>query len=255
MKPTINFLRAYLKARPIFLSVLRSKEAALYQQHVPLGHRVLDVGCGDGFFARVTFGKANIDMGLDMENSRIGEAVASGAYKKIVSYDGKIFPFQNQMFRTIVINSVLEHVEDLTSLLRESHRVMARGGTCYVTVMAAPWETHLFGAKLFGDMYRRWMKKKQVHVNLFTYAEWEKSFLRAGFRIQSVTPYLSPRAAMWLDILHYLSIPSLISYSMNRRWVWWPSFTRYYPVKLLARLMDEPVGLQDAGALFFVLRR
>lgn len=250
---TTDFLKKYSQERPLFLSVLRAKEAAQYQQFLPLKHPVLDVGCGDGFFASVTFGSKKIDIGLDMESSRIIEA--NGVYKKTVTFNGYTMPFRNKQFRTIVVNSVLEHVDDLPRVLSQMRRVLATNGVCYATVMAAPWEMHLFGAKIFGDWYRRWMKKRQVHVNLLTHAEWRRAFTKAGFRVQSVTPYLSPRAAMWLDIQHYLSVPSLISYAINGQWVWWPRFTRLYPLHFFADCMDESVPLEDAGALFFVLKR
>ncbi len=255
MNLTEQFLRHYVRVRPLFLSTLRAKEAALYQSHVPLPRPVLDVGCGDGEFARITFGKKKIDVGLDMEGSRIGEAIDKEAYRRTVTYDGRRIPFRNRFFRTVVINSVLEHVEHICEVISEMHRVLASGGICYATVMAAPWQDHLFGAKIFGDWYRRWMKKKQVHINLLTVGEWKKEFSRAGFTIVSVTPYGSPKAAMWLDILHYVSFPSLVCYILWKRWVVWPSLTAWYPVSWLAQLMDEPVSPEEASALFFVLKR
>lgn len=248
-------MATYLVSRPIFLSVLRGKEASLYQRYLPLKHRVLDVGCGDGFFARVTFGQRNIDVGIDMEESRIDEAKISSAYKTLVPYDGYRIPFLSRSFTTVVVNSVLEHTDDVSRVVDEMHRVLVPGGTCYATVMAAPWEEHLFGAKLFGNAYRRWMKKKQVHINLFTHDQWGAVFRKAGFRIQSMTPYISPRAAMWLDILHYISIPSLLTYAINRRWVWWPKGTQWYPTVFFTNLMEESVAPRDAGALFFFLKK
>lgn len=249
----IDFLRIYLRKRPIFLSVLRAKEAALYQPFLPLATPALDVGCGDGFFASVAFGKKKIDVGLDMIRSRMDEA--SGLYKQLVVYDGHTFPFRNRTFQTVIINSVLEHVDNLTRMLSETRRVMRSGGVCYTTVMASPWERHLFGAKLFGDRYRNFMKKKQAHVNLLTREEWKNAFTKAGFRIHSFTPYVSPRAVMWLDFLHYVSLPSLLMYMINRRWVWWPKLTTYYPFRFFAHVMDESVSMDEAAALFFVLKR
>lgn len=255
MRTIHHFLKLYLAARPIFLSVLRGKEAALYQSHLPMRRKVLDVGCGDGFFAGVTFGQKNIDVGIDMEESRIDEAKQSGAYTRLVSYDGYHIPFTDRSFQTVVVNSVLEHTDDVGRVVREMYRVLAKGGTCYATVMASPWEEHLFGAKIFGNTYRRWMKKKQVHIHLFTHTKWSALFRSAGFQVASMTPYMSPRAAAWLDILHYVSIPSLLCYAINRRWVWWKGITRWYPMRFFADLMEEPVTPDNAGALFFVLRR
>jgi SAM-dependent methyltransferase len=190
-----------------------------------------------------------------MAESRIGEAAKNEAYIRTVIYDGLSIPFRNRFFRTVVVNSVLEHVGNVRAVISEIHRVLNSGGTCYATVMAAPWEEYLFGAKLFGDWYRRWMKKKQVHINLFTLAEWKKEFSRAGFTIVSVTPYCGPRASLWLDILHYVSLPNLLTYTLWKRWVIWPSLTQWYPASQLAALMDEAVDPKDASALFFVLKR
>ncbi len=255
MTDTQSYLRLYARERPFFLSVLRAKEASLYQQFLPLRHPILDVGCGDGFFARVTFGKRKIDVGLDMGDSRISQAKKSDAYKSVVTYDGYTIPFPNRSFQTVVINSVLEHVDDLPRIIDEAHRVLVPGGTCLTTVMAAPWEQYLFGTKVLGDWYRRWMRKKQVHVNLLSSAEWSAAFRRSGFRVATVLPYLSANAGALLDVLHYVSLPNLLSYAAVKKWVVFPQITHWYPHRFLSSFMDESVPLADAGALFYVLKR
>ncbi len=255
MNNTKDYIRIYARARPLFLSVLRGKEVALYQRLLPLKHPVLDVGCGDGFFARTTFGKGRIDVGLDMEGSRISESRTSGAYKKIVTYDGYTIPFPDRSFQTVVINSVLEHVDDVPRVMSEIRRVLRPGGMCVATVMAAPWERYLFGTKLFGDGYRRWMKRKQVHKQLLSASEWVAAWKKAGLKPITTIPYLSRRAGTLLDILHYVSLPSLLTYKVWKTWVLWQSGVDLYPLSSLATLMDEEVSLEDAGALFFVLKR
>lgn len=255
MQNTKDYIRIYAKGRPIFLSVLRGKEVALYQQFSPLKHPVLDVGCGDGFFAQTTFGKGTIDVGLDMGDSRIGEANVSGAYKKLVTYDGYTIPFPDESFQTVVINSVLEHVDDVSRVMSEVRRVLRPGGVCITTVMAAPWERYLFGTKLFGDGYRRWMKRKQVHKNLLSAAAWQATWKKAKLTPITTIPYLSRRAGNLLDILHYVSVPSLLSYMLFKTWVLWPHIVSWYPLRYFARCMDEPVSVTEAGALFFVLKR
>jgi ubiquinone/menaquinone biosynthesis C-methylase UbiE len=255
MSITENYIRAYLSSRPLFLSVLRGFEAGLYQSHKPFKKPILDIGCGDGFFASVTFGKGSIDVGVDMEESRIGEARETGVYKKLVTYDGLTLPFADKSFKTIVINSVLEHVSALPKVLSESRRVLAPGGTCMTTVMALPWEKHLFGAKIIGKRYADWMRKKQVHTNLLSIQEWKRAFKKAGFTIDIAYPYMSPTAASWLDIFHYLSVPNLISYTLTKRWVLFPLTAASYPTAWLASLMEESVDDNNAGAVFFVLKR
>lgn len=255
MKTTVDYLPLYAARRPLFLSVLRAKEAALYQPYLPLKRPVLDVGCGDGFFARTAFGKNKIDIGLDMQESRIEEARSSGAYRSIVTYDGYTIPLKNRSVGTVVVNSVLEHVENLPQMLSEIRRVLVPGGVCYATVMAAPWEQNLLGAVFFGDMYRRWMREKQVHRNLLDYQGWRHAFVRAKLTVQEVDAYVSKRGARMLDFLHYVSLPSLMSYTINRKWVWWPRLTRFYPMRFLASVMEDEVSREHAGALCWKLVR
>jgi len=255
MKKIKKYLKIYLRERPLFLAVLRAKEAALYQSYVPLKRPILDVGCGDGFFARVAFGKKKIGVGLDTEGSRITQARASGVYKRVMTYDGYTFPFRNRSFATVVVNSVLEHVDDLPRMLGEIRRVMRPGGKCLVTVMAQPWEQNLFGAIFLGDLYRRMMKKKQVHNNLLSHDGWRRAFVRAKFKPMAVVPYLSARAIWWLDVLHYVSLPSLVSYAFTKKWVLWPQLTDRYPSLWLAYLTEDKVSADYSGALFWELKR
>lgn len=246
-----SFLKEYLKERPLFLSLIRAKEADLYQKYLPFKHPVLDVGCGDGFFAKVTFGK--LDVGLDLDDSRIKEARRLGIYKKFVTYDGKHIPFPDKSFSTVVSNCVLEHVEDLSSLLTEIHRVLKPGGLFLTTVMAKPWEDYLFGTKLFGGWYKKWIRKKQVHRNLLSKSAWDTMFGRRGFRIIEAKGYLSPTACALIDVCHYISLPSLISYVLFRKWVIFPKLTSMYPIKWFTSILSEDVEASKSGAVFYVL--
>jgi len=262
-----DFLKAYLRERPLFLSLIRAKEAELYQKYLPLKRPVLDVGCGDGYFANVTFAKSIkyqiskiknkgkiIDVGLDVRDSRVKEARRLGVYKKIVIYDGKAMPFPNNYFSTIISNSVLEHVEDLDTVLKEIYRVLKKDGVFITTVMAKPWEDNLLGAKILGSFYKKWMRKKQVHINLLTKKEWDERLKKAGFKIQETIGYLTPRACQLIEICHYLSTPSLISYKLTKKWVWWPGLTKIYPLRYFTKVLSEKIPAERVGALFYVLQ-
>ena len=252
------FLKEYLKQRPLFLSLIRAKEAELYQKYQPLKHTILDVGCGDGYFAKVTFAKSIqltegiIDVGLDLKASRIKEARKLGVYKKLVTYDGRYIPFPKNSFQTVVSNCVLEHVEDLPALLGEVFRVLKPSGLFLTTVMARPWEDYLFGAKIFGHLYKDYMRKKQIHRNLYTKKEWDEVFKKVRFKIKEIKGYLSPQTCQLIDICHYISLPSLISYKLTGKWVLLPSI---YPVQLLSKVLSQKVNQDHSGAIFYALKK
>ncbi len=260
MKNIEYFFKEYFKNRPLFLSLIRAKEAFLYQKYLPFKSPILDIGCGDGFFAKTVLGqqwsKGIIAVGLDIADSRIEEARGLGMYKKLVIYDGLKMPFANRSFNTVVSNCVLEHIPDLDGTLKEIYRVLKPGGLFITTVMAKPWEENLFGSMILGKWYKDWMRKKQVHLNLFTRQSWDQAFRRAGFRISSTVGYLSPSACKLIDLCHYLSLPSLITYKISGKWVLWPKISeKIYPIDYLVKIINEKVNTDKSGAIFYVLNK
>ena len=264
-----GYLKQYLRNRPLFLSVLRAKEAYLYQDYQTFEGPVLDFGCGDGFFAKIAFSRKSkiqnpkskikeniIDVGLDIKESRIKEASEQGIYKKIVMYDGNIIPFKDNYFGTVVSNSVLEHVEGLGMALREIIRVLKPKGRLLTTVMAKPWEEYLWGAKIGGKYYKDYMRKKQVHINLLSKRHWDGQFKKAGFKIVKTIGHLDGFSSGLIDFLHYVSLPSLITYKLFGKWVIYPQIADIiYPRKILMRLTRNNISPDLSGALFYELTK
>src|SRR3989338_4913310 len=234
-----NYLREYLRNRPLFLSVLRAKEAYIYRNYLPFKKPVLDYGCGDGFFAKVAFG-GKIEVGLDIRESRIRETKENGIYEKVIVYDGKVIPFKKNYFKTVVSNSVLEHVGDLDKALTEINRVLKLNGKFLATVMTKKWEDYLWGAKILGGIYKTYMRKKQVHVNLLTKRQWDEKFRVAGFKIKKNVGHLDRNTCGLIDLLHYVSLPSLMTYRLFDKWVIAPSVADViYPRKLILKLTED----------------
>ncbi len=257
------FLKQYLQERPLFLSLIRAKEAFLYQKHLPFKPPILDIGCGDGYFANVTFAKNlqfiiynfQLDVGLDLKDSRINEARKLGVYKKLVIYDGVKIPFPDNYFSTIVSNCVLEHVTHLDSIVGEAYRVLKPGGVFLTTVMAAPWEEYLFGSIFLGSWYQNWMRKKQVHLNLYDHKNWDEVFEKSGFRIVDKVGYLDKKASRLIDICHYLSVSSLISYKLTHSWMPWKEISRIYPINYFTKIISVNTKPDQSAAIFYALKK
>ncbi|MEK7097095.1 MAG: class I SAM-dependent methyltransferase [Patescibacteria group bacterium] len=258
MKKIDYYIKKYLENRPMFMAIIRSQEAILFQKYNNLiKGRILDFGCGEGFFANLVFGKSRINIGLDlMDNKRITEAIEKKIYKKIRLYDGNIIPFSDNHFNTVVSNCVLEHIPDIKKSIKETYRVLKPGGHFITSVMADQWENNLFGPKIFGKKYLTYMRKTQVHNNLFSNKEWQSHFKKAEFKIQSIDGYLYRKSSFWLDIFHYLSIGSLISYKLFNNWTLFniPLFNKL-KTQLIKKIIIDENNLNTASALFFVLKK
>jgi len=258
MKKVDYFIKKYLENRPMFMAIIRSQEAMLfqkYQKHIK--NKTLDFGCSEGFFAKLAFGKNEIDVGLDLfGNRRVEEAKNEKVYKNISLYEGDIIPYPNKHFKTVISNCVLEHIPNVELSLKEIYRVLKPGGIFLTSVMSDQWEKNQFGSKIFGKTYLNYMRKTQVHHNLFSNKQWQSSFKKAGFKIQSIDGYLYSKSSYWLDIAHYLSIFSLIRYKLFGRWVLIPTpLFNEIKTRLIKKTITEEKNPDNASAIFFVLKK
>jgi ubiquinone/menaquinone biosynthesis C-methylase UbiE len=268
IKPDLKyFLKEYLKERPLFLSLIRAKEAFLFQKYMPLKKAALDFGCGDGYFAKITLANKSkiqkpkskeavkIDIGLDLQESRIEEARKQNIYKKLVTYDGRKIPYPDGSFKTVISNCVLEHIPDLKNSLKEIYRILKPKGLFITSVATDNWEEYLFGSLLLGDLYKKWMRQKQVHINLYSEKKWTEVFESVGFEVIEKTGYLHKNAVRWIDILHYLSLSSLFTYKLFNRWVLFPQKNWYFLYDILEKTIKDDLPAKKGGNIFFALKK
>ncbi len=114
-------LRNYMANAPFPLAFERAVEAALYAGR-RLEHPILDIGCGEGLFARMVFDQ-KIDTGLDPNARELHRARQYGAYGELILCRGDAIPRPAGSYQTILSNSVLEHIPDLEPVFREAHRL------------------------------------------------------------------------------------------------------------------------------------
>ena len=98
------------------LEARAEKIAKLFEDQIPTGSRVLDLGGGWGFYAEPLRKRGHEHLVLD---------VVDPGYKKapVVLYDGQRIPFPDQSFDVTILVTMLHHVPDPQALFREVHRV------------------------------------------------------------------------------------------------------------------------------------
>ncbi|MFO7445924.1 MAG: class I SAM-dependent methyltransferase [Ignavibacteriaceae bacterium] len=96
--------------------------------------KTLDVGCGtkpyEKLFSYSEYIGLEYDTGIDSEKKQAD-----------YYYDGKVFPFNNEEFDSVVTNQVLEHVFNPGEFLKEIHRVLKSNGKLLLTVPFV-WDEH-----------------------------------------------------------------------------------------------------------------
>ncbi len=253
--------RRQLRELPAFRALLRAVEADFYQD-LPLPGPVLDLGCGDGHFAEVAF-QQQLDVGLDPWWEPLTEAAARGRHRRMTYALGAPMPFADGSFRTVVSNSVLEHIPDVTPVLQEVGRVLAPGGWFHFAVPGPNFRRFLSVARMFdalgmsgtAERYRRLFDRISRHRYYWQPEEWQERLGRAGLVVDRWWTYFSPGALAALEWGHPLGLPTVLVKRLTGRWLLVPKdWNLWLTERILRRFYEEP--LPEAGAyLFFSVRK
>ena len=159
------------------------------------GARLLDIGFGGGEYS-LAFAKAGAEVhGLEVNPvlHEIAEKYLKdeGVVATLRVYDGEHFPFEDGTFDYAFSVSVLEHVSDPKTMLREVHRILKPGGRFY---LAFPnrWRPREAHTGIFFLSYiprswaqfllrRLWNRNVVEELNLHFLSYWSlKSLLRGS---------------------------------------------------------------------------
>jgi len=97
--------------------------------------KTLDIGCGAKQYEKF-FIKSDEYVGIEIETDLQKKRKIADYF-----YDGKILPFQNNSFDSILCFQVLEHVFEPLDFLIEAKRVLKPGGKILITVPFI-WDEH-----------------------------------------------------------------------------------------------------------------
>ena len=122
----------------LFINPFYFARKGLYQ-HVfdlipNLKGKLLDIGCGTKPYENLCAVDEYIGLEIDDEGNR------NHSYADVF-YDGKIIPFDDKIFDSILSNQVFEHVFNPNEFLQEINRVTKVGGKLLLTVPFV-WDEH-----------------------------------------------------------------------------------------------------------------
>lgn len=265
MKFNHNVLLHYMSMAPLALAFERYLECRILER-LPFDAPVLDIGCGDGLFAHVLFSE-KIDTGIDMNLRELERAQELGAYVELIHAKGDAIPKPDGSYKTIISNSVLEHIPDLVPVFREIHRLLTSDGRFYMTVPTPYFEhntvinqllTYL-GLQNIAARYRRFCSRfiwRQCHY--YTLAGWEDFVSGFGFKVVESTTYNPKSICLMNDFLYPFAVIGLIKKKLFNRWVLFPSIRRLliYPIYLLSRfILDSGDSSMQDGLVFMILKK
>jgi SAM-dependent methyltransferase len=257
-----DYLWLHLRDLPYFRAILRAIEARFYQD-IDLPAPTLDIGCGDGHFASLTFDRP-LEVGLDPWWDPILEASHRTAYRLLTRADGGRMPFSDGYFSSAVSNSVLEHIPHLEVVLSEAARVLKPGAPFIFCGPNHRFLDHLsiasaldrFGLHKPASIYRAFFNRISRHYHSDSPEVWQARLDQAGFEVIRYWNYFPPKALQTLEWGHYLGLPSLVARKLTGKWVLVPQHWNLAPVETLLRPLyaADPV-CADGVCTFYIARR
>jgi SAM-dependent methyltransferase len=171
------------------------------------GHRLLDVGCGEGRHCFGALERGAHVVGLDLDRQALAQAARPlrararelGRGGDVLRGDAFHLPFEDATFDRVICSEVMEHVHDFRGAARELARVTRPGGGVAVTIPTATSE-HLY--LRLGDDY---FESPGGHIRIFRPRELSRGLAAAGLLTRGVgfahalhTPYWVLRSLVGL---------------------------------------------------------
>ncbi len=167
--------------------------------------RVLEVGCGLGFFtSRVAREYAIV--GLDVSRAALSFLRDRWGLRSLVCADAHRLPFRDDTFDVVVAFDVVEHLTRPEAFLREGARVLRHGGIVILTTpnpasLGARWK----GGEVTREHGRRWFGyRDHTHVSIRPIESWRDAFADANLGIlEEGTDFL------W-DAPYFARVPAIL---------------------------------------------
>jgi len=173
---------------------------------LPTGGKILDVGCGGGYFLAQLgniWQKWGVDADLKMVKKTKSRGIANVEAGKM-----EAMPFGDNFFDAVTALDVLEHVKDDRKGVLEMHRVTKPGGILILNVPAYQW-------------LWSYHDESAQHVRRYTKRELEKLLNRSGWKVARATYtglWLLPLVIVYRTIVKLRGAEKTTDVGVGRRW-------------------------------------
>jgi 2-polyprenyl-3-methyl-5-hydroxy-6-metoxy-1,4-benzoquinol methylase len=167
-------------------------------QSVPVGKRVLDIGCGFGETLSYLEAKGCEAYGIDADRNVEVIAQRYGLKIDVGVFDASLY--EDGFFDYVIMNQVIEHVPDLNTTFEMISNVLNKDGKC---IMSTP-NANGWGAKFFGKKWLNWHVPYHQQFlskhSLYLLAE------KYGFLVEEIQTITRSEWIMY-QILHLMNYP------------------------------------------------
>ena len=131
------------------------------------GQRVLDAGCGTGWFTQELARRRAEVVALDIGHTLLKEVERKHDQARLVQSDLQRLAFASNHFDAIICTEAIEHTPDPRRSVSELLRVLRPGGILALTVPNRVWHFSVSVASLLNIRpykgYENWVRRRDLH--------------------------------------------------------------------------------------------
>lgn len=191
--------KKYPSVTPDGFEAFHAARVAPISYEIPLGSRVLDVGCNDGEFMKLLIEKRDCHVdGVDVSEVAIAKAREKVGENFVhLLKEGDSLPFQSETFDYVTLNEVLVHLVDPAAVLKEIRRVLKPNGVLLGSTPHANLERFLWDDKRMHHRYFDEQGLRDILEPLFPFV-YVRTLNGAQFAVSLATSFLADKPAEML---------------------------------------------------------
>jgi SAM-dependent methyltransferase len=210
-------------------------------EEIPMEGPLLDIGCGNGVIGKMLF--KSIDLGFDLAMPVLCKAKEKMVYKNLVIADARNLPFKTGVFRSIIANCVLEHIDGVERVIAECSGILQRGGKLIFTVPSEYFNKFLF---LSNSRYVKLRNKKLQHISMFDAMQWESFCKKYNFTVLERRYYIDlSHLKVWDFLDFFFHVPFLGVFWHGL----WDRLLKFLAVPFFVSTIDRKILDKGAGLL------
>lgn len=177
--------------------------------------KVLDAGCGTGWFSREAQARGAAVTALDVGEELLAQVAKKAKVKTKVGSVLKL-PFKDGTFDIVMSNEVIEHVTDARKAIKEMSRVLKPGGLLVITTPNKAWHWSVSIANRLNlrpyqglENWLDWKELEQLLAKNKLQVVRKRGIHAFPFQVKALHPILN-----FLDKAHLLLQPYMINIAL-----------------------------------------
>ena len=251
----------YFPYAPLALCIKECARLAALRDYEVSGP-ILDVGCGDGLFAKIAFESEEV-WGIDIDGNEGRWAQASRAYSQIIIGDITKAKLPASFFKTCVANCSLEHVPNIQRALSTIAASLTPDGKAYLLVPNKEWAAQFRAVKLaksaagekVGTMLQAGIDEFFRHRHLYDEAGWRDLIEQSDLKITELKPTLSSATTLAFEAFLIPSLAGWMNKKLTTRWTNFPGLRGLAApaAYALAKAALAAAGAEEKTAEFLIV--